>query len=111
MRKKTLTLALFVEPMLLLTAIGVLAASAEASGLSFEEIMAQRGREEGGGWGYIIKELELDIKRSDTNLGAIRSGRVVTETEPVTGAVQGTDRLDRGPQETPRARSWERDRD
>lgn len=111
MGKKILTLALFVEAMLLLTATGMLAASAEASGLSFEEIMAQRGREEGGGWGYIIKELELDIKTSDTNLGAIRSGRVVTETEPVTGAVHGTDRPDREPQETPRARSRERDRD
>ncbi len=74
---------------------------ADASGSSFEDIMTLRGGEEGGGWGYIIKkELELDIRRRDTNLGAIRSGRV-TETVTVTVTLQGTAKPDKGPKETP----------
>lgn len=72
---------------------------AHASGLPFDQIMAMRGQEEGGGWGYIIKkELGLDIRRRDTNLGAIMSGRAVTETQTMSGTV-GT--RGRGPKETP----------
>jgi len=87
---------------------------AEASGLSFEEIMAMRGQEEGGGWGYIIKkELGLDIRRRDTNLGAIMSRRgVVTPTPTVTGTMtRGAEvgaKGERGRPETPPG--WERGR-
>lgn len=168
MRKKILTLALFVGAMLLLTATGVLAASpvvsnphptlqdpiltptitatltmthpvaaiiadffgldytqvqgwhdqgigygnmaialffVDATGLSFEDIMALRGQEEGGGWGVIMRPYGLH-PGNQMNLGAIRSGRVVTETEPMTGTVGTTARPDRGPKETPPG--WER---
>ena len=178
MRKKILTLAIFVGAMLLLTATGVLAASpvtsnshpvgeeagsiptisptvsitnpvataianffssvvftptytvtvqsvldlhasgmgygeiatalfvAQASGKTFDQIMTMREQEECGGWGCIIKELGLEIRRRDTNLGAIMSGRVVTHTQPVAGTVQDTATPSRGPKETPPG--WER---
>ena len=173
MRKKILTLAIFVGAMLLLTATGVLAASPTASnshptlqdplpaptiratvtvtnpvaamialffGLDpaqvqewhdkgigygnmaialflgqahceasgdddcamesmFDAIMTLRDQD-GGGWGRIIKDLGLVVSRRDTNLGAIRSGRV-TETVTVTVTLQGTAKPDKGPKETP----------
>jgi len=79
---------------------------AQASGLTFEGVMAMRAHEEGGGWGYIIKELGLDIRRRDTNLGAIMSGRgVVTPTPTVTGTMtRGAEvgaKGERGRPETP----------
>ncbi len=79
---------------------------AEASGLTFGQIMAMRGREEGGGWGYIIKELGLDIKRRDTNLGAIMSGRALTDT--MTGTLQVEAKRGRGRPQVPPG--WERGR-
>lgn len=164
MRKKILTLALFVGVMVLVTATGVLAASpvvtnphptldeptptptvtptvtithpvaaiiaaffgldyttmqtyrdqgigfgnmtialfvAHASGSTFEDIMDMRG-EEGGGWGYIIKHTDglEDFSMKNTNLGAIRSGRV-TETVTVTVTLRGTANPEKGPKETP----------
>jgi len=139
MRKKTLTLALFVGGMLLLTATGVLAASpvvsnpypilndptptitptvtithpvaaaiasffgldysvveawhdeglgygeiarayflAELSGESVAEVMALYER--GMGWGEVAKALDLAPGNRGWNLGAIMSGRLLTDT-------------------------------
>ena len=57
---------------------------AEASGLDFEDIMAMRGEEEGGGWGVIMRSYGLH-PGNQMNLGAIMSGRVTPTPEEGSG--------------------------
>lgn len=69
--------------------------------VSPDEIVALRqGEEEKVGWGVIMREYGFRPGR-DSNLGAIRSGRAVTETQTVTGTLQITAKPGRGPKETP----------
>lgn len=174
MRKKILTLAIFVGAMLLLTATGVLAASPVASNphptlqdpipaptiratvtvtnpvavaiahffsngvftttytvtvqsvlglhdggmgygeiarcffvarvadVSPDDILAMRQGEEDVkvGWGVIMREYGFRPGK-DSNLGAIRSGPVVTGTQTLTDTVEARARPDKGPKETP----------
>lgn len=74
--------------------------------VSPDEILARRQGEgeEKVGWGVIMHDYGFRPGK-DSNLGAIRSGRAVTETQTMTDTVGVTGKPEKGPKETPAG--WE----
>lgn len=75
---------------------------ARFAGVSPDKILAMRQGEgdEKAGWGVIMREYGFGPGK-DSNLGAIRSGRAVTETQTMTDTVGVRAKPEKGPKETP----------
>ena len=74
---------------------------AHSAGVPPETILMLRQGEEKIGWGEIAKSLQLAPGNKGRNLGGIRSGRVVTETQTMTDTVGVRAKPEKGPEETP----------
>jgi hypothetical protein len=75
---------------------------AHSAGVSPDDVLAMRQGEgdEKAGWGEIMREYGFRPGK-DSNLGAIRSERVITGTHTLTDTVEAGARPGRGPKETP----------